>query len=87
MRKIIILLLALTQSCVSPIPHPEEGREDLIEGRRLYIAKCSGCHNLYIPSEYDDTGWQEWVEKMVDPAKITPGEAGSIGRYLLAVND
>lgn len=94
-----LLLLATALGCESAIPYPDgialevaRGRdpevkqEDLEEGRRLYIRNCSGCHRLYLPARYADDEWQRWMEAMKEDAHLTPEEAISIGRYLLAVN-
>lgn len=59
---------------------------ELQSGRGRYVAKCSGCHRLYAPSEYDDDAWAYQVDEMVEKAKLTEGDVAAILTYLTALN-
>ena len=56
--------------------------EELSAGRKLYQTKCGRCHKFYNVDNYPDPAWNMWLEKMVAKARLTPEEAGLLGRYL-----
>jgi mono/diheme cytochrome c family protein len=58
----------------------------LRSGRDRYVAKCSGCHRLYSPAEYDDDVWRFQVDDMTDKAKLTDDDVAAILTYLTALN-
>ena len=64
---------------------PGATEASLEEGRRLYVARCGGCHNLYPPAEVPPGRWPEIVRKMSPQARLTPEQEVGILRYLLAV--
>ena len=83
-------------SCATMIPIPQEKDiaaitkhfpktqlSDLVNGRELYVNKCSGCHTLRIPSNYTKSQWQQRLPDMKVEAKISEEEAQNILRYLL----
>jgi mono/diheme cytochrome c family protein len=57
---------------------------DLAHGRELYLNHCSSCHKLYRPDEHPADKWRALVGEMTDRAKLAPGEAETIVRYLIA---
>ncbi|HSD28943.1 MAG TPA: hypothetical protein VLL75_16710 [Vicinamibacteria bacterium] len=59
--------------------------EDLERGRRLYVRRCSGCHNLVLPSAHSPRRWPELVDEMVKEARLRPGERDDVVRFLVAV--
>jgi mono/diheme cytochrome c family protein len=59
---------------------------ELQRGRDVYVAKCSGCHRLYSPAEYDDAAWDAHVHGMRDRAKLTDGDVAAIVAYVTAMN-
>lgn len=85
----------LLVGCVSAIPLPTEQdtevglrtypgltTEDLSRGRKLYVAKCAGCHTLFLPSDRPSAAWPMLVEQMSERASLSGAERGSIERYL-----
>ncbi len=54
----------------------------LTEGRKLYIAKCSSCHNLYKPETYSAEKWTNELNEMKEKAMISDYQAGLILKYL-----
>ncbi len=91
----IAVALVVVAGCATVIPHPTQdvlGRariadapasmEELTSGRELYVAKCSGCHQLYVPSEFSATKWRESVAEMGERAKITLPDQERIRAYL-----
>lgn len=95
-----MVLLALAggaAGCAGQIPEPEladaervSGRwpetsvAGLVEGRRLYIDRCSGCHTLYRPAAYRPEQWAAMVEEMTERARLDRGQVDAIVRYLVA---
>ena len=58
---------------------------DLHMGRQLYIERCSGCHNLYVPSALSADTWPDKVYEMKGRAQLTPAEAEAVIRYLVVL--
>lgn len=91
--------VALAAACSAALDHPTTQDaewaqsnwpgttvQDLAHGRALYVDKCSGCHNLHLPSEYAPEEWKSYVAYMVAEAKITPEEQRAIARFLAAAS-
>ena len=80
--------------CGSPIPKatPVDADRagvslvDLRLGRETYVRKCSGCHALHAPDEFNDDVWVEQVHEMRDDARISDDEVAVILNYLRAMN-
>lgn len=66
---------------------PDATRASLEHGRKLYVARCSGCHTLYAPTSRAAPRWAAIVEEMAPRAKLSPHEAELVTRYLVAVSD
>lgn len=58
----------------------------LKNGRRLYVNRCSGCHNLHKPSEIPSQEWPALVRDMAENAEINEDQVRDITRYLVAVS-
>ena len=58
---------------------PEEAR--LRQIKALYLMKCSKCHRLYDPKEYEDTAWADWMVKMKKKARLNDEQYEKIARY------
>jgi len=54
----------------------------LTEGRKLYIANCGSCHNLYKPETYSAEKWTHEIIEMKGKAMISDYQAGLILKYL-----
>jgi hypothetical protein len=94
----LLLSSVLLGGCVSAIPLPTEQdtevglrtypgltTEELARGRKLYVAKCAGCHTLFLPSDRPAAAWPMLVEQMSERASLTGSERGSIERYLATI--
>ena len=55
--------------------------------RTLYIARCSSCHSLHLPHDYDVSEWRGWMRKMSRKAKLTNGQDGEILAFIFAARD
>lgn len=59
--------------------------EAMTLGRKLYISRCSACHNLEMPAAYSAAKWPYLVEKRVEDAEINPEQQRLITAYLVGV--
>jgi mono/diheme cytochrome c family protein len=91
-------LLGATAACAAALRHPSPQDavrlapqwpgttlEDLERGRRLYVRRCSGCHNLALPSAFPPEKWPGLVVEMAAKARLGPGERDDVVRFLVAV--
>ena len=53
-------------------------RED---AKKLYLMKCSKCHRLYDPKEYEDAAWSDWMVKMKKKAHLSDEQYEKIARF------
>ncbi len=58
---------------------------DLEEGRRLYRAKCSGCHLPVAPADVTRAAWPGHVAEMRERAHLEPTQVTLIERYLVTL--
>ena len=63
--------------------YPGITQNDLIAGRKLYIANCSTCHNLHQPTEFTEAKWLELVPDMAKEAKLSDAEAKLIEQFVI----
>ena len=52
------------------------------EAKQLYLMKCSKCHRLYDPEEYEDSHWSDWMIKMKKKAHLNDEQYDKIVRYV-----
>ena len=50
--------------------------------RKLYVMKCSKCHKLYDPKDYEDEAWGKWMEKMKKKGRLNDEQYERISRYV-----
>lgn len=99
LRTVIIgaLLVGCATSVPQPTPYalrwataywPDTTLSSLKKGRQIYIRKCAGCHNLYLPDVYSPDQWQERIGVMVEVEEVTltTEEQNLIIRYLSAAS-
>jgi len=76
MHRLIILLVlgaaARSVGAADPASHP---------GRKLYVAKCAGCHELYAPAKYSREDWAEWLRKMQRKSRLTTNQIAALQEY------
>lgn len=61
--------------------------DDDADARRLYRAKCSGCHRLYKKEERTPEQWREKLPEMAKRAKLTPEQLAILAKYLGAAEE
>ena len=98
MRRLSLAALASALSvllaCAATLPMASERDamlsgvplRDLHKGRERYVAKCSGCHRLYAPAEYNDEEWAVHVPAMRKKARLSDDDIEAILDYVTAVN-
>jgi cytochrome c5 len=70
---VLVLVSAAWPVCAAdPAPHP---------GRKLYVAKCARCHELYDPAKYSREEWAEWLRKMQRKSRLTANEIAVLQEY------
>lgn len=92
--------LLLAAACVGQLPDPTDAhvaaasaqwpgttRAQLVEGRRLYVNRCSGCHSLVLPSALAAGSWPSAVDEMAERSQLSPEEAATVTRYLVAASE
>ena len=50
----------------------ELSSKEMADARKIYIAKCAKCHELYDPKAYGDAEWANWLKKMSKKSKLKP---------------
>jgi hypothetical protein len=91
-------LLLLACACVG-LPHADGGDAARAQslypgvdvatlelGRQTYVARCSGCHALHLPSRLSPEEWARRVHEMGKDARLQPGEEQLITQYLVAIS-
>jgi hypothetical protein len=58
---------------------------DLQRGRSLYVRRCSGCHNLFLPRAFPAERWPGLVDDMAAKARLAPGARDDVVRFLVAL--
>jgi mono/diheme cytochrome c family protein len=58
----------------------------LNQGRKLYIRRCSACHNLKDPASLTPADWPEMVDRMATNAELNPDQKRAITQYLVGVS-
>ncbi len=86
-RYLFYLLLFIIIACAPSLyePHLEDPvvQAKLLAGRKLYIEKCSGCHNLFLPEQFREDQWERNLEEMQQRAMIDDEQKKSIQDYLV----
>ncbi|MEP6513103.1 MAG: hypothetical protein ABJA79_04505 [Parafilimonas sp.] len=64
---------------------PNISLTDLQSGYNLYVNKCSACHRLHNPAQYDEAKWKTILPEMYGKAKIEDEDRKQkIENYLIA---
>lgn len=80
----ILLLISCSSQLYVPIEAtPTVSLEDLKTGREIYVKKCSSCHQLHLPSQYNEKVWSANLAEMQTRAKITDAEKQLIYQYIV----
>ena len=93
-----IISVGMWLGCASQVPHatpqqieaalqnwPGIDAETLDRGRSVYVARCSGCHNLYPPVSIEAAKWPGIVDDMSERSGLSAGQKEDLLRYLVTV--
>ena len=58
------------------------GSPSVMEGERVYNAKCGKCHDLKKPSEYNAKEWTSIMKSMAPKAKLNEEERTNVMAYV-----
>jgi cytochrome c5 len=56
--------------------------DTLVMGRKLYVAKCSSCHSLYLPQQYAKEDWTKILNDMQERSNMTDQQKETMSIYL-----
>jgi hypothetical protein len=90
--------LGVTSACAAALRHPlpqdaallaprwpGTTLADLERGRSLYVRRCSGCHQLFLPGGHPPGAWPRIVDDMATKARLDPRERDDVVRFLVAL--
>ena len=71
------------------VAHPAEIADELTvkeisTARKIYVAKCAKCHRFYEPTNYLESDWRTWMEKMSKKSKLEGEQTRLLTQYLAA---
>lgn len=64
-RILVAIVGVATVACGSVQP-----RVAMSDGQRLYLEKCTSCHDAYEPHEFTPDKWRESVKEMEDDGRV-----------------
>jgi mono/diheme cytochrome c family protein len=80
---IALLIFGCSPSLYKPDVADAKLQESLSAGRKIYVSRCSNCHNLHLPKEFTSEIWKKQVDLMQVRAGISDDEKNLILNYLL----
>ena len=81
MRLLAVILFAVLALALSSAEAAELSPPETAAGRKIYLAKCAKCHELYDPKAYNNTEWADWMKKMGKKSKLKPEQSELLARY------
>ena len=81
MRLPAFILFAVLGLVLPPAEAAELSPKETADARKIYVAKCAKCHELYDPKAYSDTQWDIWMQKMGKKSKLKPAQLQLVVRY------
>jgi cytochrome c5 len=92
-----IFAILLVAACATKVPRPTPAQlevasvrwpdttlDDLEEGRRLYVRRCSSCHNLPLPTARTIEEWPPIIEDMGEYAQFDEHQTELVERYVIS---
>lgn len=59
----------------------ELSSSELKTAQKMYVVKCSKCHEIYDPTKYTDEEWSAWMVKMKRKSKLKDDQFELLRRY------
>src|SRR5690349_16743244 len=79
---LMLILLGAMSLLAASAPASDLSTQEIRDARKLYIGKCTKCHKLYDPTQYNDADWTGWMTKMTRKSRLTPKQAELLSQYL-----
>jgi mono/diheme cytochrome c family protein len=61
--------------------------DDLHRGKQQYVQRCSGCHGLIDPHQFQAGRWPVFVKEMSGKLQISSSEVVDLTRYLVVASE
>jgi cytochrome c556 len=61
---------------------PDATLDELERGRKIYVARCSSCHDLYLPRDETPSKWPGILDAMGARCKLSSVERRAVERFL-----
>jgi hypothetical protein len=74
----------ITAAIMSSGARAHETREQLAEGRSLFVSRCIECHVLPAIASHSEREWPRLIDEMSGRANLKPAERNSLLAYILA---
>jgi mono/diheme cytochrome c family protein len=94
-----IALAGLLAGCAARLPEPNAADaeraakdwpgttvSDLHRGKQQYMQRCSGCHGLIDPHQFQAGRWPGFVKEMSGKLQISSDELADLTRYLVVAS-
>jgi len=78
------MIMSCNETLYVPVSSDKTEQTKLLDGRKLYVQKCSNCHNLYLPERLSDENWNRKLDTMQVRAKINNAERDLIYHYIIS---
>jgi mono/diheme cytochrome c family protein len=96
----VVLLVASLGGCAARLPEPNVADaeraakvwpgttvSDLHRGKQQYMQRCSGCHGLIDPHQFQAGRWPVFVKEMSGKLQISSSEVADLTRYLVVASE
>jgi hypothetical protein len=60
---------------------------DLHRGKQQYVQRCSGCHGLFDPHQFEAGRWPGFVKEMSGKLAISSRDVADLTRYLVIASE
>ena len=85
--KKLLSLIALTSLLAGPlfaheIKEAPLSAEEYLEVKKLWLVRCSKCHNIRSPNDFDETRWDLLMFHMRVQVKLTEEERQAILKFI-----
>jgi hypothetical protein len=99
-RRLILIAALGAVGCASRLPEPNAADaaraaktwpgttvSDLHRGRDMYVQRCSGCHGLVDPHQFEAGRWPRFVKEMSGKLRISGDDVADLTRYLVVASE
>jgi hypothetical protein len=97
---VVALFAGVAAGCAARLPEPTAADAqraakawpgttvtDLHRGKQQYVQRCSGCHGLIDPHQFEAGRWPGFVKEMSGKLAISGNEVADLTRYLVIASE